>query len=132
MCVYALALLPREFEVQRSVLQAQLSAQAAAIQQEREALLSQRISTDMLTSLSEQVGLLRGSGWRKHLNFKFVTLKTSKSFWVCNLLQPVCNLREVSNKQHIDCTTLCRKRLWCRELGVTTPGQGSDLGCLDC
>lgn len=47
----------KELELQRSVLQAQLSAQAAAIQQEREALMSQRINTDMLTSLSEQVEL---------------------------------------------------------------------------
>jgi hypothetical protein len=46
----------REVELQRSVLTAQLSAQAASIQQEREALMSQRINTDMLASLSEQVG----------------------------------------------------------------------------
>jgi hypothetical protein len=52
---------PREVELQRSVLTAQLSAQSASIQQEREALMSQRINTDMLASLSEQVGwLLRG------------------------------------------------------------------------
>jgi hypothetical protein len=41
------------------VLSAQLSAQAAAIQQERESLMSQRVNTDMLASLSEQV---RGAG----------------------------------------------------------------------
>lgn len=49
------AVVCRELELQRSVLSAQLSAQAAAIQQEREALMSQRINTDMLASLSEQV-----------------------------------------------------------------------------
>lgn len=38
------------------MLSAQLSAQTAAIQQEREALMSQRINSDMLASLSEQVG----------------------------------------------------------------------------
>ena len=47
----------REIELQHSVLSAQLSAQAAAIQQEREALMSQRVNTDMLASLSEQVGM---------------------------------------------------------------------------
>lgn len=46
----------REIDLQHSVLSAQLSAQAAAIKQEREALLNQRINTDMLASLSEQVG----------------------------------------------------------------------------
>jgi hypothetical protein len=46
----------RELELQRGVLTAQLSAQAAAIQQEREALMAQRINTDMLANLSEQVG----------------------------------------------------------------------------
>lgn len=45
----------RELELQRNVLSAQLSAQAAAIQQERESLMSQRVNTDMLASLSEQV-----------------------------------------------------------------------------
>jgi multidrug efflux pump subunit AcrA (membrane-fusion protein) len=49
------AVVCRELELQRSVLSAQLSAQAAAIQQEREALISQRVNTDMLASLSEQV-----------------------------------------------------------------------------
>jgi hypothetical protein len=49
------AVVCRELELQRSVLSAQLSAQAAAIQQEREALISQRINTDMLASLLEQV-----------------------------------------------------------------------------
>lgn len=42
------------------MLSAQLSAQSAAIQQEREALISQRLSTDMLASLSEQVGRATG------------------------------------------------------------------------
>jgi len=45
----------REIELQHSVLSAQLAAQSAAIQQEREALISQRINTDMLADLSEQV-----------------------------------------------------------------------------
>jgi hypothetical protein len=37
---------------------AQLQAQAAAISQEREALSMQRINTDVLANLSEQVGSL--------------------------------------------------------------------------
>jgi hypothetical protein len=51
----------REIDLQHSVLSAQLSAQSAAIKQEREALLNQRINTDMLASLSEQVGHEHGT-----------------------------------------------------------------------
>jgi len=56
----------REATLQRDVMTAQLQAQASAVAQEREALAQQRLNTDMLTSLSEQVGgwgylsLLRG------------------------------------------------------------------------
>jgi hypothetical protein len=46
----------REVELQRSLLTAQLAAQSAALQQERELLASQRLNSDMLVSLSEQVG----------------------------------------------------------------------------
>lgn len=76
-CMPAAVCVPREVELQRSVLTAQLSAQAASIQQEREALMSQRINTDMLASLSEQVGrLLRGSGALARVYVLFVTTVT--------------------------------------------------------
>jgi hypothetical protein len=62
-CAVGCCLHCREVELQRSLLTAQLSAQSAAIQQEREALSTQRLSTDMLASLSEQVRF----GWpRSH------------------------------------------------------------------
>ncbi len=53
--VFLFAVCLRELDLQHSVLSAQLAAQAAAIKQEREALLNQRINTDMLANLSEQV-----------------------------------------------------------------------------
>jgi hypothetical protein len=43
--------------LEKDVVMAQLQAQAAAIAQEREALSMQRINTDVLASLSEQVRL---------------------------------------------------------------------------
>jgi hypothetical protein len=42
--------------LEKDVVVAQLQAQAAAIAQEREALSMQRINTDVLANLSEQVG----------------------------------------------------------------------------
>jgi hypothetical protein len=46
----------RTAALEKDVVMAQLQAQAAAIAQEREALSVQRINTDVLASLSEQVG----------------------------------------------------------------------------
>lgn len=43
--------------LEKDVVVAQLQAQAAAIAQEREALTAQRINTDVLANLSEQVGM---------------------------------------------------------------------------
>lgn len=64
----------RELDLQRNVLSAQLSAQAAAIQQERESLMCQRVNTDMLASLSEQV---RGDG----VTVQVVALSVVRSWW---------------------------------------------------
>jgi hypothetical protein len=47
--------------LEKDVVMAQLQAQAAAISQEREALSMQRINTDVLANLSEQVGPLNNS-----------------------------------------------------------------------